>query len=266
MDGANRRRFERYDIRIPAVLMRGRVATAVHTADVSFTGLFLRTQDEVPLRQLVRIKLMPPGETEELHLMGMAVHKVAPGGRRPPGVGVLLYGIDPATRARWEAMVQRVRMGLHSPPPADPATEAPVAPEPPPQVPSTADLPYRPEIRVRVPHLEALRLIAQRDVARGKTVVGTTLFLAPGTDVRLSLVHPETQREFPLNGRVNWGPNLDGASLVTCGAQHQRPRRRLLRATTSPCAPARWTPPTAASSRSSSPAGRRAPRACRSSA
>jgi hypothetical protein len=202
MDGANRRRFERYDIRIPAVLMRGRVATAVHTADVSFTGLFLRTQDEVPLRQLVRIKLMPPGETEELHLMGMAVHKVAPGGRRPPGVGVLLYGIDPATRARWEAMVQRVRMGLHSPPPADPATEAPVAPEPPPQVPSTADLPYRPEIRVRVPHLEALRLIAQRDVARGKTVVGTTLFLAPGTDVRLSLVHPETQREFPLNGRV----------------------------------------------------------------
>ncbi|MCA9548838.1 MAG: PilZ domain-containing protein [Myxococcales bacterium] len=207
MDGANRRRFERYNIRIAAVLMRGRSATPTHTEDVSFTGLFLRTMEDVPLRQLVRIKLMPPGENEELQLMGMAVHRVPPGGRRPPGVGVLLYGIDPSTRARWESMVQRVRMGVHSAPArtaAPPPVPAPAAPAPAsaPPVPSSADLPYHPEIRVRVPHIQALRTIASRDLARGRTVVGTALFLAPGTEVRLILVHPDTAREFRLDGRV----------------------------------------------------------------
>ena len=214
MDESNRRRFERYEIRIPAVLIRGKTSTPVHTLDVSFTGLFLRTPEPVPLRQLVRIKLMPPGETEELQLMGMAVHRVPPGSKRPTGVGVLLYGIDPATRARWEGMVQRVRMGLHGGPKPREAAQAAAAPAPPPPaaVPTTADLPYRPELRVRVPSMAALETIADRDLPRQRTIVGTPLCLAPGTDVRLSLIHPETAREFVLEGRVRRQLQRGGAT------------------------------------------------------
>ena len=46
----------------------------------------------------------------------------------------------------------------------------------------------------------------------------------------------------------NWGRNLDGASIVTADRARSAAATSRSTATISPCAPARWTRPTAASS------------------
>ena len=58
--GAEQRRDERYAVHIPATLTRGHEAVALLTEDVSFRGLFLRTDSPPTLRQLVRIEIREP--------------------------------------------------------------------------------------------------------------------------------------------------------------------------------------------------------------
>lgn len=191
---SNKRRHARYYIDLPSLLIRGKQATRLRTLDVSFSGLFLRTDNPPPLRELVRIKLPLPGQGEEIQLLGMAVHRVEPGGAREPGIGVYLYGVDPDTRQRWESFVREVAAGEHG--------EAETSQVSWPKAPEATVRDYRPELRVKVPTVDALRTIAERDLARGRTFVRTELYLEAGVSVDVLFSHPDSERTFRLGGVV----------------------------------------------------------------
>lgn len=190
----NKRRDARFNFVTPALLIRGKRRTQLNTADVSFSGLFLRTDNPPPLRELVSIKLVLPSDEQEVALMGMAVHRVAPGGPRDAGIGILLYGLDPAVRRRWETFVQEVRFGKHGTGPTQdlswPEAVAPVVKN------------YRPELKVKLPHNEALRTIRERDLSRKRTFVRTELYLEPNSQVVVLFVHPDSSRVFSVDGVV----------------------------------------------------------------
>lgn len=194
-EGNNKRRHERFNFVAPAVLVRGRKEMQLHTEDVSFGGLFLRTDNPPPLRDLVKIRLVLPSDHQEIELLGMAVHRVPPGGPRLAGIGVLLYGLDPALRARWENFVQEVRLGRHGKGP----TQDLVWPDHP-AAPAVKD--YRPELRVNLPHRAAMETIRDRDLPRKRTFVRTELYLEKGTKTSVVFVHPDSGRLFTLGGEV----------------------------------------------------------------
>lgn len=159
------------------------------TVDVSFSGLFLSTPTPPPLRELVKIRITDPWEHLNIRLMGMAVHVVRPMTGRQPGVGVQLYGNDPKTMKRWEHLVAQARDHGESIPAPEPV-EAPKLPE------------YFPDFRVKIPSLEALEIIRNRDIAHGKTFVQTEVYLEVGTDVGIHFIHPITERVFSVKGSV----------------------------------------------------------------
>ena len=74
--------------RLSVTLIRGRDEIPLRTEDVSHHGLFLETDDAVPLRHLVRLRLLLPPYERELVAHGMAVHQVPRdnSGGRPAGV------------------------------------------------------------------------------------------------------------------------------------------------------------------------------------
>lgn len=102
----NLRREGRLEAKIQVALVRGRQTIELETSDVSFKGLFLRTQEPPPVRSLVRLRVKLPGREIEAH--AMAVH-VAPGsGDRGPGVGVQFWGLAGPDRAAWDGFIQEL--------------------------------------------------------------------------------------------------------------------------------------------------------------
>ena len=161
---------------------------------MSFHGLFLRTEDPHPLRELVKLRLHLPSDDREIELLAMAVHRIAPGSTRRAGIGVFLYGLDPMTKARWDAFVQQVRIGKHGSGPTQ-EIDLPVAIDKRPRT-------YQTELKVRLPNVEGLIKFRDESWAKRDTTLRTELFLEPNTRVVVLLVHPDTGREFRVLGTV----------------------------------------------------------------
>lgn len=192
---AELRREPRYPHRTRVVASWPGQSAPMWTADISFRGLFLACDDPPRLQQLIHIDIPLPPHNEPLRLLGMAVHRVAPGGNRPPGIGVELYGNDPQTTTRWAEFVNYVRTEL-----VDPATvEQPQAASGWRNDPQRA---FAPELHVRTRSVKDLLTIAERDLRRRATLVRTELSIEPGVEVTVAFIHPETQRSFPIRGVV----------------------------------------------------------------
>lgn len=124
----NFRRSQRYRFQLE-VRFRGTFRTTSSlTEDVSFHGVFIRTDEVRTPNQLIKFAIVDPHEQEAIELLGIVARCVSPadaGPGRPPGVGVSLFGNDRATEARWVALIRRVRgwaeRGLvKAPPPGQP--------------------------------------------------------------------------------------------------------------------------------------------------
>ena len=110
---AELRRGGRTAYRLPVTLLRGREEIPLRSEDVSFHGLFLETDDPLPLRHLIRLRLLLPPYDRELVAHGMVVRVVPPDNPegKPAGVGIELYALDRAARAVWGHFVARVEGG-----------------------------------------------------------------------------------------------------------------------------------------------------------
>ncbi len=98
----NLRREVRFPARVPVSIHRAKSVVSAETSDVSFRGLFLETKDPLPLRSLVRLRVMlPSGRTIEVH--AMVVHVVEGG-----GVGLQFWGLSGKDRQAWDAYVGKL--------------------------------------------------------------------------------------------------------------------------------------------------------------
>lgn len=126
MNNENLRREARVGVRVPVTVYRAKKPLDLETADVSFKGLFVCTNDPPPLRSLVKLRVALVGREFEAH--AMAVHVVLPahgeGVTHQPGVGLQFWGLSGQDRMAWDDFVRglvHVRRGPAPPPPDAPS-------------------------------------------------------------------------------------------------------------------------------------------------
>jgi Tfp pilus assembly protein PilZ len=222
LGGDEKRRDKRYRYQVPAVLSRGTRDLSLLTGDVGYRGLFLRTDDPPPLRQLLQVKLRLPPGNDELAVHAMAVF-VVPGGTvgRAPGVGLQLYALSGEARQRWERFVQWVAKNHPD------SLEAPVKAAA--SAPDTVNRQF-PRIRmalsVRAQSIRDLDPILTRDVSRGGMFLRTGFDVAIGSELRLLVTHPLTGRTVAVDAvvrrRVDQPPEGAGLGVEFFGLDEER--------------------------------------------
>lgn len=250
-DTSNQRLDDRYPAELVVALHWNRQCVRLLTSDVSYRGIFIRTDTPPLLRQLVRLEIeLAPGEMLSMH--GMAVHVVKPGDklRRDPGVGVQFYAIDRDAGLRWRRFVdqiQRTAQRVIAAPPAlsprpaasdarPPPTPvqalrprlvpAPISPidAPAPPVPTRRNFPrYDAELELDLRSESELYSLLTRDVSRGGMFVVTDAPLAPGAEVLLQVRHPARDEHFELSAVVRRrGTNPAGLGVEFTDLTYER--------------------------------------------
>lgn len=221
-NGSHSRRDVRHRVRIPVTLTVGKRSLQTMTEDVSLRGLFVHTDSPPALRQLVRVEpVLPDGKVPSLNAMVVFVLPVGNPFRRPPGVGLQLYGMGGEPESVWHAFVRAV--GERQPTAGRPEVEiAPV---------SAAD-PIRrmhPRLAVRlrvVPRsIDALIEMWTRDVSRGGMFIETEQTLAEGQVLEVDVVHPESRATFSLRcvvRRIARGSAGRGVGVELCDLDDAR--------------------------------------------
>ena len=192
-----KRRDLRYAIRFPAKLAYGKKELSLSTEDVSFRGIFVRTDTPPRLRQLVRIHLILPDGKRALKVHGMVVH-VADAGQKRPGVGIQFYALDHEARDTWDALIRYVEKNC---PPA--SEQAPfLLPENTPEPVRVRFERHTAVLRLTLPTMKDLEGLHASELAKGGMFVPTALELSEGADVVLQVTHPETAEVFLLDAVV----------------------------------------------------------------
>jgi hypothetical protein len=217
MGSDEKRREARHRVRLRAAIVKGKEETVFQTEDVSYKGLFLRSDTPPAVRSLIRVKVtLPSGVDVTIH--AMVVHVIPPGdGARVPGAGLQFWGaFDPAQKKLWDEYVGELqRSGPTS-------TRKPVVAVPP----GTPDPvqrkhPRHPaEIPVKLATVDELHTVYTRDISRGGMSLKTELDIAVGTSVSLRVIHPKTNEAFPLEGIVRrriLQPGFRGLGLELVG-------------------------------------------------
>jgi Tfp pilus assembly protein PilZ len=222
LGGIEKRRDKRYRYQMPAVLVRGTREVPLLTGDVGYRGLFLRTDDPPPLRQLLQVKLRLPPGNDEFTVHAMAVFLV-PGGTtgRAPGVGLQLYAVSGEARQRWERFVQWVARSHPD------SLETPVKPVA--AAPDTVNRQF-PRIRmalsVRAQSIRDLDPLVTEDVSRGGMFLRTGLDISIGTELRLLVTHPLTGQTVAVDTvvrrRVEHPPERAGLGVELFGLDEER--------------------------------------------
>lgn len=110
---SEQRREARYPARIVARIVRRSQSIELLTNDVSFRGVFIRTDSPPTLRQLVKFELvLPSGVVVSGHAMVVHIAATAPdqpkGQGAVPGIGLQFWG--PLANARdWEQLIHQLR-------------------------------------------------------------------------------------------------------------------------------------------------------------
>lgn len=193
----------RSDVRVPATLpvalRAGKRRLTLETADIGMGGFFLVTDEDLPLRQLVRIELVLPSDGAPFAAMGWLVHRVPEAGH-PAGVGVQFYGLGKDEQKRWDALVDRMRGGGQAAPPMLDVARLPRGKLVPRSF--SRDAAQSAVVRVEFGSDDDLKTALLRDVPRGAIFFLSDAPLAVGDRVGLELVHSATGDVFELDGRV----------------------------------------------------------------
>ncbi len=204
-DPANNRRHRRLPINLPVTLISARRELLLDTEDISFSGIYVRTDTPAPLRQLVKFRFMTPDTHQDLNMLAMCVYTVsveqAERFNRAPGMALNLYGLDKDTRDVWTAFVARTLEAYDAAALNDLLRHMPVV--------SGHVEPLRrrfprvvAEFAVRVHTVKALFEVMTQNLSLGGAFLNTDELLPIGAPVRLVIVHPEDGSEFEIKGRV----------------------------------------------------------------
>ena len=198
MSEADRRRGSRLQVRIPAVATIRGEPVELLTENVAMRGVFLRTDEPLPMKSLIPLTLFLPPDDTAFETHGVAVHRVDPGEDRSPGVAFQFYGMDQASRRRWKEFLEWVEVAHPS------AAQSPVV-----LATSTAPDPIKRrnprfdhEVEVQFNDLGQLFRLYTQDISTGGMLLKTDLDLSVGEELTFQIVHPETKIAFALRGIV----------------------------------------------------------------
>lgn len=194
-NGSHSRRDVRHRARLPVVLTSGKRSLQTMTEDVSLRGLFVHTDSPPALRQLVKVEVtVPSGDKLTLNAMVVFVLPPANAHRRPPGVGLQLYGVGREQEATWQAFLRE--LASQQPEAGKHAVEVQAAAVPDPVRRQFPRLAVR--MRVQPRNVHALLEMWTRDVSRGGMFIETEHSLDVGERLEVDVVHPQTAATFTL--------------------------------------------------------------------
>lgn len=170
-----------FDVELETV---GRTMT-YRTRNASFSGLFLVTDDALPLRRLVRVRCEVSGEM--LELIGLVAHTVNAADavelNKQPGMGISLYSLGHHQRAVWNDFV---RTEYEKDPDAHAALIA-------------SELP---RLKVALKNEKMKEQFFGDDLPSGEIFYRTPDLMPEGTAVVVEVRHPDTGKELELFARV----------------------------------------------------------------
>ena len=175
------------------------------TADISYSGIFVRTEVFIDPRQLVRVRLRIPDTGQELRLLEVVVHLIKwdsdHGARKGPGMGLNFYGLSGDVRDKWDGFVSR----------ATALNDAQSLDGPADRFPEVAKLvaPIRRhhpravgQFQVRMDTVHELHNVLSRDISAGGSFLHHPDLLPPRTRLQLTFVHPIDGSEFVLEAMI----------------------------------------------------------------
>ncbi len=161
----------RYQVDLTVTMKWRRNAATLKLLDASDGGVFVITDDQPSMRELVRLEFKLPGRAEPLAAHGMAVNNALdndPEGR-PPGVGIQFYGMDRDTQRAWGQFIEQLRRTQAPLPKVMPVAprSAPMLPQAPAQKPALVV----PQAPAQKPALVVPQAPAQKPVEKPALVV-----------------------------------------------------------------------------------------------
>ena len=103
--GAERRRDVRARISLPTSIVKRAGEDPVEMLDASYRGLFIRTDEPPPERQLIKLHVALPSRTIVLHAVVVRL-VMDPLGRT--GVGLRFFALNGQDRTDWESFISAV--------------------------------------------------------------------------------------------------------------------------------------------------------------
>jgi Tfp pilus assembly protein PilZ len=220
---ANFRRSQRYPFRLDILLKGTYRNTPTTTEDVSFHGIFIRSDEERAPNQLLKFIVVDPRNGEHVELLGIVARCVAraeAATNRPPGVGVSLFGNDRGTEARWVAIMRQIKvwveLGHRSPPPLRPDA-LPIGGE------GQSTLVGVP--RPAAPNPTPLPSAVARPTPAGDTALPPVRVAPSTTGVHAPIVPPPPTGAAPLGPRDATPPPLPHGIDATKRAHERRPAK-----------------------------------------
>jgi uncharacterized protein (TIGR02266 family) len=222
--GIEKRKDRRYPFHVKALLQSGRHEVVAQTEDVSFKGVFVRTDLPLAERHLLRVKFTLPPEGDDYTVTGMVARSIPAKDGRPPGAGIQFYGASSNDLDRWNQFIRWVAAGAPAPQPAAPPAAAPVFPAGTPDAVQRRFPRYAAALHVNLRDVGELEQLYSQNVSQGGMFVGTMRDLPAGTALKLSVIHPNSGETFELEAVVRWrsgAPNF-GLGLEFTGMDDRR--------------------------------------------
>jgi Tfp pilus assembly protein PilZ len=183
----DQRRSRRYPATLVIDLKHGSKVERLKTVDVSRHGLFVATERAPNERFLVQLTIhLPDGQLPATAFVSRSVRK---GDRQAAGVGLQLFALAAASKQRWDQYI----FHLAGVKPSSAAKEPQKKREGPPDA-ATFLIKLRDKARL----VEFYR----KNVRAGGFYLATPVIKEAGAQIVLILIHPETEQELTLLGKV----------------------------------------------------------------
>lgn len=199
------RRHRRIPVRLPIRIGEGDAEVTLMTEDVSYSGVFVRTDMFLAPRSRVSLTIRVPDTGEDLKLVGVIAHvidwEMAADFQQGPGMGLQIYGFDRESLQQWNGFVARA-MALNDARSLDDAARS---------VDEVREMvtPIRrrfPRVtaryEVRANSVDELFEVLTKDISAGGTFLLNEQLLPVRTPVSLAFVHPVDSSRFEIGGHV----------------------------------------------------------------
>jgi hypothetical protein len=198
---SNRRRSERYRIELPVWLKDGHGGEHTVTADVSAHGIAVITDRARTMRQYVELELTLPNS--RIGVTAMVARTIegleAKDGKRGRGIGLDFFLFDSRAKVEWQRFMMIARSELEQNMPAAVESSPGFDDREP-----TQDEPEEgtPTFIIKPRDLGRLWAFFRGELSKGTVRIETPIAREIGEPVELLVVHPSSEAEWTLEGRV----------------------------------------------------------------
>lgn len=187
MAGKHARREPRIDLDLTVTLLAPDGEAEYPVGDASYRGVFLKTDNPLPLRKLVRLRTDIADDEPPLQMMGLVAHHMGPAeaaeADRDPGMGIHLFSVGEQTHERWREFIR------------EQYDERPEARK-------EVERLEQPHVVAHLPSRDELPEFFDDELTAGEMFVRSSEIHDEGSEIVVDIVHPDGRESLDLEGTV----------------------------------------------------------------